>query len=106
MLKSWIFLGAMAVLATGCVTGVGVGYRGPVVESDMYMYDYYPESEVYYSPYRHAYYYYEQDRWATSPSMPPERMSGASVSLEIRDEQPYKMHSEHRKRYPGHRKEH
>lgn len=100
MLKRWIFLSALTALATGCVTGAGVSYRSPGVASEVYLYDYYPESEVYYSPYRHTYYYYEQDRWATAPSLPPQRVIGAPVSIEIRDEEPYKMHAEHRKRYP------
>ena len=100
MLKPWILLSAMAVLSAGCVTGAGVTYRGPGVAGDLYMYDYYPDSEVYYSRHSHTYYYYDNNQWTAAPSVPPERRNGASVSMEIKDEQPYKMHSEHRRLYP------
>jgi hypothetical protein len=99
MLKPWIFLSALAVLAAGCVTGAGVSVRNPGVASDMYIYDYYPDSEVYYSPSRHTYYYYEQDRWTQAPA-PPRSVTGARVSMQIQDEQPYQRHAEHRRLYP------
>jgi hypothetical protein len=101
MFKRWIYLGALAFLTAGCFVGVRgggpVGYVGGV-----YDYDYYPESEVYYSGDRHMYYYNSGGSWVAAATLPPtiNLSVGAPVRIREGNEQPYVLHEEHLKRYP------
>ena len=59
-----------------------------------YRYHYYPASEVYYSTWRHLYFYTESDVWV-SDAMLPYRLRkslGKYVSVEIYADTPYEYH--------------
>jgi hypothetical protein len=101
MFKQGIYIGVLALLMTGCFVGVRAGGPGPYVNGAFY-YDYYPESEVYYSVDRHLYYYYSGGGWVGAATLPGtiSLSVGAPVRIQVGNERPYVLHEEHLKRYP------
>ena len=72
------------------------GYRAK------YQYYYYPNSQVYYDSNRGLYFYYSNEKWEFSVSLPSfiNLDKNISVVLEMDADEPYIYHSEVVKRYP------
>ncbi len=66
--------------------------------------DFYPESDVYYSSNRSAYYYHDGGNWVYSQSAPSHLHGslGSSISVSYVGARPYDQHQEHKK---GHGKD-
>lgn len=72
------------------------GYRAK------YQYHYYPNSQVYYDSERGLYFYYSNEKWEFSVSLPSfiNLDKDISIVLEMNADKPYIYHSEVVKRYP------
>jgi hypothetical protein len=77
------------------------GYRAK------YKYRYYPYAQVYYDAGRSLYFYFTNNTWQATASLPMQlKMSlGHDVTLEMNTDKPYRYHSDVIKQYPpGHSK--
>ena len=99
----------LLVMMNSCVvsappSGTAVGppmSGGPAI--DRWTYYYFPEEEVYYSPFAHLYYYPENGAWFSAP-VPPGWLHlnyDNYVLVEIEDARPYRRNPEIRRRYPA-----
>jgi hypothetical protein len=72
------------------------GYRAK------YQYYYYPSASVYFDVGRRLYFFYQNDQWRVSASLPVgiRIVAGEYVVLEMDTDKPYQFHSDVTKRYP------
>lgn len=65
-------------------------------------YYYYPANEVYYSPTRSTYYWYEGENWKTGTSLPTPYVidSSSPVTVNLGTSQPYMLHRQTMVKYP------
>ncbi|NWF92394.1 MAG: hypothetical protein HXY46_05725 [Syntrophaceae bacterium] len=67
-----------------------------------YRYHYYPSAYVYFDVGRRLYFYFQDDQWRVSASLPVgiRIATGEYVVLEMDTDRPYQFHSDVEKRYP------
>ena len=72
------------------------------VNTKKYFYRYYPSCSVYYDIHRRSYFYFEDDNWKLSASLPGnlERKLGDYVKIEMDNDKPYLDHDKHVKDFP------
>lgn len=72
-----------------------------------YHYRYYPDTQVYFDTGRGVYFYLDNGSWTMSVRLPDSlRVDlGSGVSLELETDRPYSYFDEHRKKYPGKKKQ-
>jgi hypothetical protein len=80
---------------TGCAVR-GVAYsNGPAL--DYYDYDYYPDTDVYFYPRSHVYYWHDGDRWRSGGRLPPRYKlhEERREHLRLHSREPWREHREH-----------
>ena len=100
-----ILTGVLAAALLPSLPGcVGPPYEGPPPHYPPWYYDYYyyPHVGVYFHIYTGYYWYLDGQRWRRVRRLPPHiRLHPRyRVPLRIPDEQPYRDHDEHRRKYP------
>ena len=81
------------------------GYAGSSGHAT-YSYEYYPDTEVYYEPHQHVYYWSEGGAWRSGARVPQNIVLRSSVRVDLDSPEPYRHHDEVRAKYPRQRQEH
>jgi hypothetical protein len=73
-----------------------------IASKQKYSYRYYPYCSVYYDIHRRSYFYFEDDNWKLSASLPGnlERKLGDYVKIEMDSDKPYIDNDKHVKEFP------
>jgi hypothetical protein len=105
----------ITLLAAGglLMSGAGCEIRSGFVEPGVavgtgYDYDYYPDSQVYFSPRERIYYWRDHDDWRHGNELPAQYDLHREhrVPLHLNTNRPYTMHDQTRTRFPGHAEDH
>jgi hypothetical protein len=101
--KIILFAFSFTLLLAGCYERPyhEYGYAAP----SGYVYDYYPDTEVYFATSRHLYYWHEGNDWRSGRAAPPRFELHSHVRLNLASPEPYRHHEDVRKQYPRRRPE-